>query len=117
MERCEKCELQEKLQKVVMLHDKLKKSYLYTAPPDEGRRKEFERKNHLITEFEYQGESYKIVQSISCKFGRIFYSIIYEKNGQIVNEDIRTVKKILNEITMNKSDKYVQKGKPDYDKK
>lgn len=91
-------ELRRKLEAVIDLHEKMKGVYFWHAESSAGGRRSCEKKNSLTTDFEWNGDKYRIEQITECTCSHTEFHTNYYINGEWVRADIRLVKKILKQI-------------------
>lgn len=94
----DKKELTKKLEDVLALHEKMRACYMFSSPRSAAKRRGYEYYNSLDTEFEYEGNHYRIEQETRCSCSHVYYYIYYYMNGRRIKKDIRFVKKLLQEI-------------------
>ena len=73
----DKKELIKKLQDVLTLHEKMRHCYMFSSPSTAAKRRGYEYYNSLDTEFEYEGNHYRISQDTNCSCAHVYYCINY----------------------------------------
>ena len=86
-----------KINKIINLHETMKGAYFFSSPTFANERRRYEEKYSLVSEFEYQGNLYRVEQVTNCSCRNVYYTIRYYENGKQIYKDIRFLKKILKE--------------------
>ena len=88
-----------KLEAVVDLHEKMRKSYFFSSPSVAALRRRYEENNSLETTLVHKNDKICIKQITKCSCRHVYYSMSIYVNDELVNKDIRFVKKIIRELS------------------
>ena len=89
--------MKNKLNSIIQLHDKMKNCFFWSSPSSSASRRNYESYNSLESSVMYNNQVIKVIQNTSCSCKNIYYSMKIYVNDELVNKDIRFIKKMLKE--------------------
>jgi hypothetical protein len=87
--------MKEKLEEIIALHDSMRNCYFWNGVGNSRSRRWYEEKHSLTTNFDFEGDSYKVEQITTCSCRNVYYKMYIYKNDERFNKDIRFIKKVL----------------------
>lgn len=84
------------LKKIVEHHNVMKRSFNWNPPVHANNRRKYEKDNSYSYSFIYEDNSYDVLQKVRCSCKHIYYTLTILKNGIDYGEDVRFIKKIIN---------------------
>ena len=88
-----------RLEDIISLHEGMKNHYFFPSPSTSKQRRKYDDDNSLTTEFVYNGDKYKVVQSTYCSANYVYYNVRYYRNDILQPKmTIRNIKKIYNDL-------------------